>query len=163
MGINSCRAISRLYQATLMSCGTAKHVSVYCTIYIYIYIYIYIHITKLMCSSMVTCRFEPTIFWSLVWHSNRWSKYSTVLLRKNLTLRYVYLGCSYLIVHAWCCWYIVQLRMENHFIFLHQSFEAEYANLLINPFPPKDSPLLTSKLNYLPTVQYVINIFFWFA
>ena len=26
-GINSCHAISRLYQATLMSCGTAKHVS----------------------------------------------------------------------------------------------------------------------------------------
>ena len=34
LGINSCHAISRLYQATLMSCGTAKHVSVDCTIYI---------------------------------------------------------------------------------------------------------------------------------
>ena len=30
--INSCHGISRLYQATLMSCGTAKHVSVDCTI-----------------------------------------------------------------------------------------------------------------------------------
>ena len=38
LGINSCHAISRLYQATLMSCGTAKHVSVDCTIYIYIYV-----------------------------------------------------------------------------------------------------------------------------
>ena len=37
LGIDSCHAISRLYQATLMSCGTAKHVSVDC-IYIYIYI-----------------------------------------------------------------------------------------------------------------------------
>ena len=35
LGINSCHTISRLYQATLMSCGTAKHVSVDC-IYIYI-------------------------------------------------------------------------------------------------------------------------------
>ena len=35
LSINSCHAISRLYQATLMSCGTAKHVSVDCTIYIY--------------------------------------------------------------------------------------------------------------------------------
>ena len=41
LGVNSCHAISRLYQATLISCGTAKHVSVDCTIYIYIYIYIY--------------------------------------------------------------------------------------------------------------------------
>ena len=33
LGINSCRAISRLYQATLIRCGTAKHVShVDCTI-----------------------------------------------------------------------------------------------------------------------------------
>ena len=32
LGINSCHAISRLYQATLISCGTAKHVSVDCTI-----------------------------------------------------------------------------------------------------------------------------------
>ena len=31
-----------LYRATLMSCGTAKHVSLDCNIYIYIYIYIYI-------------------------------------------------------------------------------------------------------------------------
>ena len=44
LGINSCHAISRLYQATLMSCGTAKHVSVDCTIYI-IYIY-YVKIDK---------------------------------------------------------------------------------------------------------------------
>ena len=36
LGINGCHAISRLYQATLMSCGTVKHVSVDC-IYIYIY------------------------------------------------------------------------------------------------------------------------------
>ena len=42
LGINGCHAISRLYQATLMSYGTAKQVSVDCTIYIYIYIYIYI-------------------------------------------------------------------------------------------------------------------------
>ena len=41
MGINGCHAIYRLYLATLMSCGTAKHVSLDC-IYIYIYIYIYI-------------------------------------------------------------------------------------------------------------------------
>ena len=38
LGINSCHAISRLYQATLKSCGTAKHVSVY--IYIYYIVYI---------------------------------------------------------------------------------------------------------------------------
>ena len=38
--INGCHAISRLYQATLMSCGTAKHVSVDC---VCVYIYIYIH------------------------------------------------------------------------------------------------------------------------
>ena len=38
--INGCHAISRLYQATLMSCGTAKHVSVDCVcVYIYIYTY----------------------------------------------------------------------------------------------------------------------------
>ena len=37
LSINSCHAISRLYQATLMSCGTAKHVSVDCTIYIWNY------------------------------------------------------------------------------------------------------------------------------
>ena len=42
LGINSCHAISKLYQATLMGSGTAKHVSVDCGIYIYIYIYIYI-------------------------------------------------------------------------------------------------------------------------
>ena len=30
LGINGCHAISRLYQATLMSCETAKHVSVDC-------------------------------------------------------------------------------------------------------------------------------------
>ena len=36
LGINGCHAISRLYQAALMGCGTAKHVSVDCTIYIYI-------------------------------------------------------------------------------------------------------------------------------
>ena len=48
LGINGCHAISRLYQATLMSCGTAKHVSVDCVcvcvcvcLYIYIYIYLY--------------------------------------------------------------------------------------------------------------------------
>ena len=29
LGINSCHAISRLYRATLMSCATAKHVSIY--------------------------------------------------------------------------------------------------------------------------------------
>ena len=32
LGINSSHAVSRLYQATLMSCGTAEHVSVDCTI-----------------------------------------------------------------------------------------------------------------------------------
>ena len=32
LGINGCHAISRLYQATLMSCGTVKHVCVDCTI-----------------------------------------------------------------------------------------------------------------------------------
>ena len=37
LGINGWHVISRLYQATLMSRGTAKHVSVDCTIYIYIY------------------------------------------------------------------------------------------------------------------------------
>ena len=44
LGINSCRAISRLYQAILMSCGTAKHVSEY-VYYIHTSMYItYIHI-----------------------------------------------------------------------------------------------------------------------
>ena len=49
LGINSCHAISRLYQATLMICGTAKHVSVDCTIYIYIYIYIYMCVCVCVC------------------------------------------------------------------------------------------------------------------
>ena len=34
LGMKGCHTVSRLYQATLMSCGTAKHVSVDC-IYIY--------------------------------------------------------------------------------------------------------------------------------
>ena len=41
LGLNSCHAISRSYQVTLMSCGTAKHVSVDCTLSLSIYIYTY--------------------------------------------------------------------------------------------------------------------------
>ena len=44
-----------LYRATLMSCGTAKHVSLDCNIYIYIYIYIYYMHTHTYTHITVSC------------------------------------------------------------------------------------------------------------
>ena len=65
LGINGCHIVSRLYQATLMSCGTAKHVSVDCTIYIYIYIYIY------NLSYIKLCQSQRSIILSPVRHNKK--------------------------------------------------------------------------------------------